>query len=104
MTALYRAQMDTILAADVKGKDILVRSETFSKEQVEKLLAKPGCTQLRIYYGMSQDLKIHALLVGVNEKGEDILGNTQLSNNDDSILEEAQRCPPSCPPASALNS
>ena len=73
MTTLYRAQMDTILADEYKGQDILAKSELFSKEQVEKLLANPGCSQLRVYYGMSQDLKVHALLVGVNDRGEDML-------------------------------
>jgi hypothetical protein len=104
MTTLYREQMDTILADDFKGQDILVRSETFSSVQVEKLLAKPGCIELRIYYGMSQDLKIHALLVGVNESGEDILSNAPLNSDDESVVEEARRCPPICPPESPLNS
>ena len=103
MTTLFRAQKDVILADDYKGQDILVKSETFSREQAEKLLAKPGCTQLRIYYGMSQDLKMHALLVGVNANGEDILLNAQLNSDNESVVEDAQRCPPFCPPASPLN-
>ena len=104
MTTLYRTQMDTILADEYKGQDILVRSEVFSKEQVEKLLAKPGCGFLRIYYGMSQDLKIHALLVGVDKNGADILNSNPSNNEEEDVLEEAKRCPPYCPVPSPLNS
>lgn len=105
MTTLYRMQMDTILADEYKGQDILVRSEVFSKEQVEKLLAKPGCAFLRIYYGMSQDCKVHALLVSADGSSEDILCSEEHASNEaaEDVLEEANRCPPFCPPASPLN-
>ncbi len=105
MTTLYRAQMNTILADEFRGQDILVKSEVFSKEQVEKLLAKPGCGFLRIYYGMSQDLTIHALLVSADGSGGDILCNDEEANNEvaEDVLDEADRCPPFCPPASPLN-
>lgn len=105
MTTLYRAQMNTILADEFRGQDILVKSEGFSKEQVEKLLAKPGCGFLRIYYGMSQDLTIHALLVSADGSGGDILCNDEEANNEvaEDVLDEADRCPPFCPPASPLN-
>lgn len=105
MTTLYRAQMNTILADEFRGEDILVKSEVFSKEQVEKLLAKPGCGFLRIYYGMSQDLTIHALLVSADGSGGDILCNDEEANNEvaEDVLDEADRCPPFCPPASPLN-
>lgn len=103
MTALYREQQDAILADEFRGQDILIKSEVFSKEQVEKLLAKPGCSQLRIYYGMSKDLKVHALLVGVNDNGEDILKDSSLNNVGEDVIEDAKRCPPYCPPPSPLN-
>ena len=104
MTTLYRSQMGTILADEYKGQDILVKSEVFSRQQIEKLLTKPGCSQLRVYYGMSQDLRIHALLVGVNDKGEDMLNSSSLTNSEEEVIEDAMRCPPNCPPPSPLNS
>ena len=105
MTTLYRAQMNTILADEFRGQDILVKSEAFSKEQVEKLLAKPGCGFLRIYHGIRQDLTIHALLVSADGSGGDILCNDEEANNEvaEDVLDEADRCPPFCPPASPLN-
>lgn len=91
MTAAYRS-------AKPEG---MPNAETFAKESVSILLQQPNCVSFRIYYGRKQDNTIHAILVGVNEAGEDILS---LSNdNSGLILEEAQRCPPFCPTASSLN-
>lgn len=107
MTALYRENMDTILALAYQDKNILARCETFSREGFESLLNQPDCAGVRIYYGMTADLKVHAIAVGVNHENEDILPSTASRNadgDDDAvILEEATRCPDDCPPASPLN-
>ena len=85
MTSLYRSAIP-------EGMPV---SETFGITNMNTLLSQPGCTALRIYYGKQTDGTIHAILVGVNEKGEDI--------TDGILLEEAQRCPPYCPVESPLN-
>lgn len=105
MTTLYRQQMEAILGDRFKNKNILVRSEVFSRAQVEKLLAKPGCQQLRIYYGMDSDLAVHALLVAVDGANMDIIMPFPAASHSqyEDVLEEAERCPPHCPPASPLN-
>jgi hypothetical protein len=105
MTTLYRQQREVILADQFKNKNILVRSEVFSRAQVEKLLAKPECQQLRIYYGMDPDLAVHALLVAVDGANVDLITSFPAASNSqhEEILEEAHRCPPHCPPASPLN-
>ena len=92
MTKLYREQKEKILAAEFKGKDILSFSQTFDADSFRAVLNKPGCTKLRTYFGMSDDLNIHLITVGVNEKEEEML------TGDDSILEEGIQCPPVCPP------
>jgi hypothetical protein len=107
MTALYRQQMNTILATQYQGQNILPVCETFDKAAFDSLLAETGCTAVRIYYGMSDDLKIHAVIVGVNSNNEDILpsaAGTLETDSDPLILEEATRCPDDCPPSSPLNS
>jgi hypothetical protein len=106
MTSLYRKQMDTILADDFKGQDVLVKSETFSREQVEKLFANPACKHLRVYYGMDQQRRVHALLVAVDANNEDIITTSLTEGNvlSQDIIEEGDRCPPNCPPSSPLNS
>ena len=104
MTELYRGQKENILSPEYKGKDILSICETFDSEPFYLILGKPECKRLRIYYGMSEDLKVHAIIVGVNENNEDILpvpGITTITND---IGEQGQLCPPICPPPSPLNS
>lgn len=75
--------------------DILPTSETFSLTEINTLLNQTGCTSFRVYFGMKTDFSICAILVGVDNQGNDILvtGNTK-------IIEEGQRCPPNCPATS----
>ena len=82
--------------------------ETFGIAAINELAAVSGCAFLRIYYGMKDDMNIDAILVAVNENGEDILpsetGITDAENSGDPvILEDGYRCPPDCPPKSPLN-
>lgn len=106
MTARYRKNKEAILAPSARGQDILCDSETFNRQAIDRLLALTGCEGLRIYYGMDETLKVHAIIVGVNDANEDMLNNTAATapEDDTSITEEGQRCPPLCAPASPLNS
>ena len=106
MTALYRQQKETILTDAFKGKDILPLSETLDRAAIESLLNHPDCTSIRIYYGMKEDNKVHAVLVGVNSEDEDLLpGSESSAKSDDEpvIVDESYRCPPFCPKESPLN-
>ena len=122
MTTLYRQQKDNILKEEYAGKNKLPISETFKKEAVERLLAQPDCSAVRIYYSMDENLDLHAILVGVNSNDQDILPSTSASvsqasdttsedNLDEEvgedeqgeILEESYRCPPNCGEPSPLN-
>lgn len=107
MTAFYRQEMNNILAEPFKGQNILAVCETFDRAALDALLNQADCTAVRIYYGMSEDMKIHAIVVGVNSDNEDILPATSaelVSESDEVIIEEAFRCPDYCPPKSPLNS
>lgn len=86
MTARYQADIPTGM----------VNSEMFSKDSVLALLSQPGCASLRIYYGKQNNGTIHAILVGVDENGVDMVQTSDL------ILEEGVRCPPFCPTTSSL--
>ncbi len=106
MTTLYRKEKEDILQVKYQNKNILANSETFDKKQIELLLSKPGCEKIRVYYGMDNDLKVHALLVAVDGTGADILpvGDSQkVTTPGDDILENATRCPPDCGAPSPLN-
>ena len=105
MTTLYRQEKENILATAYKNQNILPLSETFERAAIDAILGQTGCTALRIYYGMSEDLKVHAILVGSNENNEDILPSTNNSLTDpvDIIAEQSIRCPEECPEPSVLN-
>jgi|SRR5665647_195951 len=107
MTTIYRANRESILAPAYQGQDILPLSETFNRQAFDQLLGTPGCAGLRIYYGMDENLKLHAVIVAVNALNEDLLppsGNVPRvsGNGDEVIVEEGQRCPPICPDSSPL--
>jgi hypothetical protein len=106
MTATFRANRNTILDSQYRNEDVLPLCETFTRSSIEGLLAQQGCEGFRIYYGMDENLKIHAILVGVNGNNADILPlQNSLTEQDPegTILEDGQRCPPYCPAASPLN-
>jgi hypothetical protein len=115
MTRTYREQKDQILKPEFTGRDILAISDTISRDAIDRLLAQPGCVAMRIYYGMDEQLRIKPILVGVNEKNEDMLriqsttvtasvstmtttsieGSTS-GEKEGEILDEMGRCPPGC--------
>jgi hypothetical protein len=101
MTSLYRKNKEKILLPDVLGKNILPISETFNREAIDRLLAQPNCAGLRIYYSMDESLKLHAIIVGVDEANKDILpSSTESKEGDDDggeIVEDGVLCPPNCP-------
>jgi hypothetical protein len=106
MTTLYRSQRENILKTNFQNQSILPLSETYDKLPFATIMAKQGCTGLRIYYGMTEDLKVHAIIVGVNAEGEDMLPpeNAILETDEEDIIERGNRCPDICPPESPLNS
>ncbi len=112
MVRLYREKREEILKVEYAGQDTLVYSETFDRAAFDTLLTQPDCTGLRIYYGMDEEFKVHAITVGVNEKNEDLLPSTTEGANSGfatqallggSIVEAGTRCPTDCPPLSPLN-
>ena len=72
-------------------------SESFKREHIEQLLKQPGCTALRIHFGMDDRNNLKLMITASNEKQEDLLENTN-----ESVLEDGVRCPPNCPPPSDL--
>jgi hypothetical protein len=106
MTSRYRQDRLSILA-DPTNETILPLSETFNKEAVLRLLNTEDATGIRIYYGMTEDKDIHAILVATDAAGQDILppsGSVSFTGEEEEIiLEDALRCPYTCPPESPLN-
>ena len=106
MASRYRQERENILAEPFKNQDILPLSETMDREVIQTLIDKSGCAHLRIYYGMDEELKVHAIFVPVDSNNADILPvaiNYSTTGGKDAG-EYAVRCPPICPPGSPLNS
>jgi hypothetical protein len=97
MISLFRASRETILDTPFQNSNILAHSETFNKDAFKGFLDNDDVKGIRIYYGMSADMKVHAIIVGTDADGNDILPDKG------EILEEGLRCPTYCPPASDLN-
>ncbi len=104
MTTRYRNNRKTVLAPS-QNPDLLPICETFEKAAIQQLLDEPRCVNFRIYYGMDDKLNIHAILVGADADGNDILPAVNTTTGEDPvvILEDSVRCPNICPPASVLN-
>lgn len=80
--------------------------ETFDRHVFEALLNQADCTAIRIYYGMKvEDKTVHAILVGVDSKNQDIVGAVGIppGGGEGDVFEDGNRCPDACPPPSPLN-
>lgn len=106
LTTRYRNNRETILKTNFQNAAILPLSESFDRAAIDAVLARSGCQGLRIYYGMDESLKVHAVLVGTDPEGKDILPPSSLTaeGEEDYLIEHSIRCPDICPASSALNS
>jgi hypothetical protein len=112
MTTAYRASNETILKTQYQNQSILPLSEAFGRDVFDSVLGISGCEGLRIYYGMGEDLKVHAIIVATDENGDDILPEENFSSSPafateeggGYIIENGNRCPDTCPASSPLNS
>ena len=107
MTTNYRNIREQILKSRYQYQNILCICETFDRSAFDRLLSHPDCASIRIYYGMNQELEVHAIIVAADAAGNDILDptDTNLDEEDEyPIVESGVRCPEICPPVSDLNS
>ena len=95
----YRQNWQNVLASGYA--DSLSLTETFSAEAFRKLLDQHGCVSVRIYYGMKEDLKICAILVGVDAQDRDMVGALK-GGEEDVIIELGKFCPPFCAQSSGF--
>lgn len=110
LTSRYRNRKEQILEESQRDKNLLPLSETFDRAAFDQVLAQSGCTALRIYYGMKENDQVHAVIVGVNASGQDMLpqasswlNNPENEEEEIHIIEIGQRCPDICPEESPLN-
>jgi hypothetical protein len=106
LKSFFKAQKGLLINPKISAKDVIPDSETFNRTAIDRLLAIPGCVGIRIYTGLDEEFKLHSILVGVNDKGEDLIIPSVTENNAEEggeVVEEALRCPPICPLTSKLD-
>jgi hypothetical protein len=82
------------------------RAHFFGKEVLEKILNQPGCMGLRIYYAMDDNSKKQLIIVGADEKGNNMWpskgpkpkkGKKMLGGSDgNTTVDNSRPCPPYC--------
>ncbi len=101
MILLYKEMKDKILTATYLGREILASCETFERSAIVGLMAQNNCSGLRIHYGMDSDFKIHAIMVAVDDNGDEIIPIDPDESNEQ-IVENGTRCPTVCPGGTSL--
>ena len=107
LTSHYEKNKDSILKKRFHGKTILPTCETFDRSAFDQLLSQDGCVGIRIYYGMDKESNVKLVVVGVDEKDQDMVGSNSKMEKIKSVeitdepvlaLSDGLRCPPYCPP------
>jgi hypothetical protein len=106
MTKKFRDDKDKIVKDEYKGKHLVPNCESFDRAAFDELLQREDCKGVRIYYGMKpEDHKVHAIIVGFDEAGKDILPveGIVMDGTNGCIIQDGTACPNNCPPPSDLN-
>ena len=91
----HRISLDEAAAQAKRRRGGPHKGGMFLRPELDQLLAQPGCAGLRFYYGRKADGQDTLILVGVDEKGDDMEQGV--------LLEDHFLCPPWCGSANALN-
>jgi hypothetical protein len=92
----HRISLDEALDQAKRFRAGMHKGGLFLRKEIDDLLAQPGCSALRFYYGRKADGTRTVILVGSDQKGNDMANGV--------VLEEHFLCPPWCNDASPLNS
>jgi hypothetical protein len=106
MIKKFKDEKDTIVKDEFKGQHLVPVCESFDRAPFDALLRREDCKGVRIYYGMKDGGKrVHAIIVGFDADGKDILPIAGIATDDldPLIIEESLPCPTYCPPPSDLN-
>lgn len=98
MIEKFRKEKDNIVKSEYSGKHLIPNYESFDRAAFDTLLQREDCKGVRIYYGMKgEDQRVHAIIVGFDADGKDILPIEGVADSiDPPIIENGQPCPPYC--------
>jgi hypothetical protein len=105
MIKKFRDEKDKIVKDEHRGKHLLPNCESFDRTAFDALLRREDCKGVRIYYGMKETSHIHAVIVGIDADGKDILpvAGAAMDSIDPPIIDKGLPCPDHCPDTSDLN-
>lgn len=86
MTAKYRKEVSSDTA----------KSHFFGSQILQKLLDQEGCVGIRMYHALDDDMKKQLVLIGVDEKGNDMESGL--------VADRSLICPPDCDSGGTLSS
>jgi hypothetical protein len=78
-----------------RHKGLTTRGGHFPREAIEAILAQPGCTGIRFYYGGNPDGSPAIVMLGIDATNADM--------TDGEIIDTHFPCPPFCDVDSALS-
>lgn len=98
MTEKFTKEKDNIVKSEYTGKHLLPNYESFDRAAFDALLQREDCRGVRIYYGMKEEaLNVHAIIVGFDADGKDILPVEGVSDGiEPVIIEKGLPCPTYC--------
>jgi len=79
-----------------RANDGGLKGGLFLRKELDELLAQPGCSGVRYYYGVDANGVDSLILVGVDKEGNDMVNGVMLNT--------PFPCPPFCGGANSLNS
>jgi len=91
----HRIPMDQAVAMTRRYRESTQKGGLFLRKDLDDLLAQKGCAGMRFYYGLGASGEDTLVLVGVDEKGNDMAGGV--------LLEFGFPGPPWCGDGNSLN-
>jgi hypothetical protein len=77
-----------------KPKELSTRGGHFPREAIDAILAQPGCTGIRFYYGSNTDGSPAIVMLGIDANDADMTSGE--------IIDTHFPCPPFCDESSTL--
>lgn len=91
----HRISLKEAVEQTKRYRDSMQRGGLFLRKELDELLAQPGCSGMRFYFGRKEAADT-LILVGVDKEGNDLVNGV--------LLDIHFPCPPVCGNGSLLNS
>ena len=91
----HKISLEKAAAMTQRHRGNAFRGGMFFREELDAMLAQPGCAGVRLYLARGDDGKDTMVMTGVDADGEDMTSGI--------LMQEIIPCPPRCNETSALN-